>query len=157
MAGGEPAIFERAYPVIMEVAGRCTLMGPIGAGQTTKLVNQALCGVSFCLVAEATRLAQDAGIAVEKIPQAIAGGRADSRILQEYMPLMAKADYSAGGRIDVTLKDLETVAELAQSCGTPMPLTGLATALHRMLVSHGLGEQDNAATIRLLKSSSATK
>lgn len=151
MAGGDQAVFDRAYPVIMDVAGRCTLMGPIGAGQTTKLVNQALCGAGFCLIAEVTKLAMDAGIAVEQIPQALAGGRADSRLLQEFMPYMATGDFTPRGRIDIMLKDLDTVAQLAQANKTPMPMTSLATSLHRVLVAQGRGGEDNAAVIRLFE------
>jgi 3-hydroxyisobutyrate dehydrogenase-like beta-hydroxyacid dehydrogenase len=149
MAGGEQSVFDSVYTLIMDVAGRCTLMGPVGAGQTTKLINQALCGAGFCLIAEVTKLAMDAGIAVEQIPQALAGGRADSSLLQEFMPHMANGDFTPRGRIDIMLKDLETVAQLAQSSKTPMPITGLATALHRILVAQGRGGEDNAAMIRL--------
>ena len=149
MAGGDEDVFKRAEPVVMNYAGRITLMGPVGAGQTTKLVNQALCGAMFTLLAEVTKLAQNAGIDVEKIPSALAGGRADSRLLQEYMPYMARADYTPRGRIDILLKDLETVAALARDTQTAMPLTGLATELHRLMKARGFGAEDNAALMKL--------
>ncbi len=66
-----------------------TLGTLVGAGQTTKLINQVLCGLGFLTVAEATQLALDAGVDAAKIPQALEGGRADSAILQEYMPRFA--------------------------------------------------------------------
>ncbi len=149
MAGGDPEVFERVRPVVERVAGRFTLMGPSGAGQATKLVNQVLVGCNFLVLAEATRLAQNAGVDAERIPAALRGGRADSRLLQEYMPRMARGDLSPLGRIDVMLKDLQTVQDLARTTGTAMPLTGLTTELHRLLVGRGLGAADNGAVMQL--------
>ena len=84
MAGGDESDFERARTVMGRLAANYTLMGPIGAGQATKLVNQVLCAIQFQAVAEAIALAERAGVAAERIPAALAGGRADSRILQEF-------------------------------------------------------------------------
>lgn len=153
MGGGDDAAVARAREIIMAYAGRFTHMGPVGAGQTTKMINQALCGVAFIGLAEATRLGLNAGIDVEKIPEAIAGGRADSALLQEYLPRMARADFQPVGRVDSILKDLEIVAEAARDSGTPMPITGLATELYRLFVAKGLGPEDNAAIITMLDAS----
>lgn len=149
MAGGEPAVFERVQPIVMGYAGRFTLMGPSGAGQSTKLINQALVGVNFLLLAEVTKLAQNADIDAARIPAALAGGRADSSLLQEYMPYMANADFSPRGRIDIMLKDLDMVTGLARATNTAMPLTQLAAEIQRLLVIQGLGPVDNAASIKL--------
>ena len=149
MAGGEEDDFKRAESVIMDYAGRCTLMGPTGAGQSTKLINQALAGAGFAVLAEVTKLALNAGIDASKIPQALAGGRADSRLLQEYMPRMAQADFEPQGRIEIILKDLDMVAALAYATGTATPMLGLARELHRLMTMHGLAKADNAAAIKL--------
>ena len=155
MGGGSESAVDKARPIIMEYAGRFTHMGPVGAGQTTKMINQALCGVAFIALAEATRLGLNAGIDVERIPEAIAGGRADSNLLQEYLPRMARADFQPVGRVDSILKDLEIVAAAARGNGTPMPITGLATELYRLFVAKGLGAEDNAAIITMLEKSKA--
>lgn len=149
MAGGEADDFNVVKPVMESFAGRVTLMGPTGAGQTTKLINQALVGISFFAVAEATRLALNAGVDVMKIPTALGGGRADSTVLQEYMPRMAAADFTPEGHIEIMLKDLDTVHELAKATSTPMPITAAACELHRVLVAQGEGKSDNAAVIKL--------
>ena len=149
MAGGDAEVFARAEPVIMSYAGRATLMGPAGAGQTTKLINQALCGVGFAVIAEIAALARDAGIDATQIALALAGGRADSRILQEYLPRMARGDFTPSGRIDIMLKDLTMVADFARATGSAMPITALAGELHRLLTSAGHGAEDNAATVKL--------
>ncbi|MDR6080271.1 3-hydroxyisobutyrate dehydrogenase-like beta-hydroxyacid dehydrogenase [Agrobacterium sp. SORGH_AS440] len=82
MAGGSEKDVADAHRVLRHVASNYTHMGPCGAGQTTKLINQVLCGLNFLAVAEATQLALDAGVDAAKIPQALRGGRADSVILR---------------------------------------------------------------------------
>ncbi|MCG8354659.1 MAG: NAD(P)-dependent oxidoreductase [Kiloniellales bacterium] len=149
MAGGEAAPFSRAEAILAAYAGRVTRMGPVGAGQTTKLINQALCGVGFAVMAEIAALARDAGIDAEQIPPALAGGRADSRLLQEYLPRMARRDFALTARIDIILKDLGMVADFAHETGSALPITSMAAELHRLATENGLGAEDNAALVRL--------
>ncbi len=93
MQGGAEADVQETQAILSKLAGNQTHMGGPGAGQTTKMINQVLCGLGFLAVAEATALAEAAGVDVEKIPQALKGGRADSALLQEYMPRFASRDY----------------------------------------------------------------
>ena len=96
-------------------------------------------------VAEATRLAQDAGVDAAMIPVALRGGRADSAILQEYMPRMAARDYTPTGRIANMVKDLNGVQDLARATDTAMPLTATCAEIHRLLTASGFGDADQAA------------
>jgi|GEM_PF-143538 len=138
-AGGAAQDVDKAHKVLRHVATNYTHLGPSGAGQTTKLFNQVLCGLGFLAVAEATQLALDAGVDAEKIPQALKGGRADSALLQEYLPRFAAKDYRRTGRIDNMVKDLNAVNDLARQTGTSMPMTALRGEIHRMLTAAGLG------------------
>ncbi len=149
MVGGKPADVAAVRPLLERLATRITHMGPAGAGQTVKLVNQILCALNFLAVAEAVRFAEANGIDAAAIPEALAGGRADSRILQEFMAKMARRDFSPTGRIDNMLKDLETAQAAALALRVPLPLTSLAADLHRMLVAGGLGAADSAEYVRL--------
>ena len=144
MAGGEAGDVEAAHTVLKHLAANYTHMGPSGAGQTTKLINQVLCGLGFMAVAEATRLAEDAGVQAEKIPEVLKGGRADSAILQEYMPRFAGRDYRRSGRIDNMVKDLNGAQDLARLTHTAMPLTAACAEIHRLLTAAGLGGEDQA-------------
>lgn len=144
MVGGADKDVRHAGDVLKHVASNYTHMGPSGAGQTTKLINQVLCGLGFMAVAEATRLAQDAGVDAEKIPHALKVGRADSAILQEYMPRFATKDYRRTGRIDNMVKDLNAVQDLARQTNTSMPLTAACTEIHKLLTAAGLGGEDQA-------------
>ncbi|MEQ8653666.1 MAG: NAD-binding protein [Kiloniellales bacterium] len=126
-------------------------MGPNGAGQTTKLINQVLCALNFLAVAEATQLALDAGVDATAIPKALKGGRADSAILQEFMGKMARRAFSPTGRIDNMVKDLNGVQDLARSTGTAMPMTAVCAEIHRLMTTAGLGGADNAALLRFFE------
>ncbi|MDX8460983.1 NAD(P)-dependent oxidoreductase [Mesorhizobium humile] len=151
MAGGEPDDVADAHELLRDVATNYTHMGPAGAGQTTKLINQVLCALNFMAVAEATRLALDAGVDALKIPQALKGGRADSAILQEYLPRFATRDYRRTGRIDNMVKDLNAAQDLARRTHTAMPLTAVCAEVHRLLTAAGLGGEDQAALMEFFR------
>ncbi|MNS29054.1 2-hydroxy-3-oxopropionate reductase [compost metagenome] len=156
MAGGSEKDVADAHRVLRHVASNYTHMGPCGAGQTTKLINQVLCGLNFLAVAEATQLALDAGVNAAKIPQALKGGRADSAILQEYMPRYVAKDYRRTGRIDNMVKDLNGAQDLARRTNTAMPLTALCAEVHRMLTAAGLGGEDQAALMEFFTGAKRT-
>lgn len=151
MQGGAEADVAEAQRVLSRVASNQTRMGGPGAGQTTKLINQVLCGLNFLAVAEATALAEAAGVDAAMIPQALRGGRADSAILQEYMPRFAARDYRRTGRIDNMVKDLNAAQDLARLNHTAMPLTATCAEVHRMLTAAGLGGEDQAALMEYFK------
>ncbi|PRD49485.1 NAD(P)-dependent oxidoreductase [Phyllobacterium myrsinacearum] len=150
MAGGDAADFERGRTVMRHLCANYTLMGPSGAGQTTKLINQLFCAVAFQAVAEAVKLAEAGGVDPALIPQALAGGRADGRIMQEFMVKFAARDYTPTGRIDNMLKDLDALQAFALKTKTPLPMTGQVVEIHRLLCAAGLGARDSAEMMRLL-------
>jgi 2-hydroxy-3-oxopropionate reductase len=150
MAGGLQADFERARTVMRDLAANYTLMGGSGAGQTTKLVNQLFCALAFQAVAEAVKLAEAGGVDPARIPAALAGGRADGRIMQEFMAKFAARDFSPTGSLGNMLKDLESIQAFALKTRTPLPMTSAVTELHRMLIAMGLGPKDSAEAMRLL-------
>ncbi len=107
-----------------------------------------LCAVGFQPVAEAVRLAEAGGVDASRLPAALAGGRADSRILQEFGAKMAARDETPTGRIDNMLKDLEAVQGFAGAERLPLPVTSLVSDLHRQFVAAGIGPADTVATMR---------
>ncbi|MEK8025858.1 NAD(P)-dependent oxidoreductase [Pseudaquabacterium rugosum] len=148
MAGGTEADVARAATLMQDLCANFTHMGPAGAGQTTKLVNQLLCAIGFQAVAEAVRLAEAGGVDAARLSQALAGGRADSQILREFGPKMAARDERPTGRIDNMLKDLEAVQSFSQAQRLPLPLTAQVSELHRAFVAAGLGPLDTVAMLR---------
>lgn len=143
MAGGDAADIERVRPYILTMARRFTRMGPIGAGQTTKLCNQIIAGCAMTVLAEATRLAVNAGIDAGRLPEALAGGFADSIPLQLFVPRMVQGIHSPPlGHIATILKDLDTVVEVARDTSSPVPMTALAAQLFRIAKSQRGAEAD---------------
>jgi len=154
MVGGEQADHDRAKPLWDALAARATLMGGQGAGQSTKMINQVFVACGFAVLAEACALAERAGVDPSKIPEALAGGRADSRLLQEFMGKMARSDFGTiEGRLAIMLKDLGMIGDLAKRTGAVMPVTSLVEQLHRKLVSDGLGDADNTEFVRMYRGS----
>lgn len=151
MAGGDPADFDRVKPVISHLAGAFTLMGPAGAGQTTKTVNQVIVGGCKSVIAEAIQLAMNAGLDAMRLPEAFAGGRANSSLLRQSIPKMVSGDFAPTGHLRTMMKDLNMVMELARETGTPMPMTALSTEIHRMMMAHGHGDSDTTSVIGLLR------
>ena len=151
MCGGSEANFAVAEPVLRHLAGALTLMGPVGAGQGTKMINQVLVSCSLAVLAEACALAERAGVDALRIPEALAGGRADSRLLQEFLPKMAKSDFSIEGSVSIMLKDLEMIHDLAETTGAVMPVTALVTQINRQLVLYGLADADNSTIVNLYR------
>jgi 2-hydroxy-3-oxopropionate reductase len=150
MAGGTAEDFERARSVMQFLCANYNLMGPNGAGQTTKLINQLFCAVTFQAVAEAVKIAEAGGVDPQLIPAALRGGRADSSIMQEFMGKFARRDYTPTGRIDNMLKDLDSLQSFALATKTPLPMTGQVVELHRLYCAAGLGPKDSAEMMRLL-------
>lgn len=150
MAGGVEEDFEQVRGVIEEnLAGRLTLMGPSGAGQATKLINQTFVGNLLAVLAEAAKLATNAGIEAERIPAALQGGRADSRLLQEWFTVMLEGKFPPGGAVSTIEKDLDAVLDLAKNTRTPMPMTATAAQLHRMMTARGHADEDVTALYKL--------
>lgn len=148
MAGGTPEDVTLAGTLMHDLCANYTHMGPSGAGQTTKLVNQLLCAVGFQAVGEAVRLAEAGGVDASKLASALAGGRADSQILREFGTKMAARDMTPTGRIDNMLKDLEAVQTFAQAYRLPLPLAAQVAELHRSFVAAGIGPEDTVALMK---------
>ena len=149
MAGGEAADIERTRPLFADVAGRFTHMGPSGAGLAAKMLNQLIVGCGHAVMAEAVVLAEAAGIDPARLPECLAGGLADSALLQRLYPRMVKRDFAPQGYVRQLLKDLEMVNEFAGALKAPTPMMGGALSLYRMLAHLGHTELDTAAVLKL--------
>ena len=148
MVGGEVADFARAKPHLAHL-GRATLVGPNGAGQTAKLINQAVVGCQIMMMAEICKFARDAGVDPLKLPEALKGGRADSLVMQQFLPRMATGDLTPTAQVMTMVKDLNMVLAAARKTLTPMPITALIAQLQHFLVVHGHGAEDPAAMVKL--------
>ena len=149
MAGGDKADIERLAPLWKDVAARFTHMGPVGAGLAAKMINQLIVGCGNAVLAEACMLAEAAGIDAARIPACLAGGHADSTLMQQIYPRMAARDFAPRGYARQMLKDLEMVNELAAKLHAPLPMMAEALSLYRLLVHRGHSEVDTSGIFKL--------
>jgi len=149
MAGGEDMAIKTIEPVMTQL-GAFTHMGPVTAGQATKLVNQTLVLNNYCVIAEALRLAEAYGIDAAKVPEALANGHASSNLLPVLFARMIARDWTPLGYGRQVLKDLEMLNAAAKTESVAMPMSAQALTLYRMLVTQGKGELDGASVFTLL-------
>jgi 3-hydroxyisobutyrate dehydrogenase len=149
MAGGEAADIARVKPLMADIAGHFTHMGPPGSGLVAKMINQLIVGCGHAVMAEALVLAEAAGIDAARVPECLAGGYADGSMLQKLYPRMVKREFAPQGYARQLLKDLEMVNEYAGGLKAPVPMTGEALSLYRMLVHLGHSELDSTAIFKL--------
>jgi 3-hydroxyisobutyrate dehydrogenase-like beta-hydroxyacid dehydrogenase len=150
MAGGDEALFARLRPVL-EAMGRPTLVGPVGAGELAKLVNQLIVAGTIAIVAEGVLLAERGGADPAKVRAALLGGFASSTILDQHGPRMIAGEFTPGGPARHQLKDTSTAVALARELGLTLPVTELVDGLFDDLVAHGDGDLDHSALIRELR------
>lgn len=148
MAGGDAAHVAAAAPALSAL-GKATHMGDVGAGQATKLVNQTLVLSTYCVIAEAVRLAQAYGVDAKRIPEALATGHAGSNLLPLLVPRMVDEDFAPRGFSRQILKDLEMLSAAAKTEHLAMPMASQALTLYRLLVAGGGSELDGSAIVTL--------
>jgi 3-hydroxyisobutyrate dehydrogenase len=151
MIGGDVAQVERSRPYLETVGATITHVGPQGAGQLVKAVNQVLVVVNQLAVSEALLLAEAGGLDLEATLSAVAGGAAGSWMLSNRGPQMIERDWSPGFTIDLQQKDLRLVLAAADDLGVPIPGTALVYQLYRALQSQGLGAEGNHALVKALE------
>jgi 3-hydroxyisobutyrate dehydrogenase len=150
MAGGSDADVARTRPLLEPLAARVTHMGPVGAGQMTKLVNQIISGCTMAVVAEAVNFAKRSGVDAARLTEALAGGFADSKPFQLLAPRMAAEDFADPlGTVAMMLKDLDTVAEVGAGQAA-LPMTDAARALMRESCENGRADQDISTIVLTL-------
>lgn len=142
MVGGKEEIFKKCKP-ILEVMGKPTLVGDIGAGQTTKLVNQVIVAINIAAVAEGLLLGKKAGVNPQRIFEAIREGLAGSQCLTDKAPRMFTGNYEPGFRMKLHVKDLNNVLETSRELHTAMPLTAQVMEMMQTLMAEGHAEIDH--------------
>jgi 3-hydroxyisobutyrate dehydrogenase len=153
--GGDEDDFERARPVLTALGRTITHVGPIGAGQAVKAVNQVILAGAYLGVAEGIVLAIKAGLDVEQVVAALGGGAAQSWVLANRAGRMIDNDYPLGFKVALHRKDLGIALELANQLGAVLPVTGLAAQFESGLIAAGHGDDDISAVARTIRTLSA--
>jgi 3-hydroxyisobutyrate dehydrogenase len=153
MIGGDEDQVQRAMPVLEAMGKTITHVGPNGAGQLTKVINQIVISSVYMGVAEGVVLGLKAGLDVEKVVEAIAGGAAGSWVLSNRAQNMIDNNYPLGFRMSLHHKDLNIALETAKSFGLEVPLTELAEKAASDLLAWGYADEDSSAFARCYRKS----
>jgi 3-hydroxyisobutyrate dehydrogenase len=151
MVGGDEASVVRAQGVLGAMGKSVTHLGPVGAGQWAKAINQVILSGVYLGVAEGVTLGLKAGLDVELVLSALKGGAAGSWILENRSSRMINDEYPLGFKISLHRKDLGIGLELAKSVGATLPVTALAAVFEDGLIAQGYGDDDNSALARPIR------
>ncbi len=149
--GGEAAAVERARPVLAAIGKTITHVGPSGAGQAVKAVNQVILAGTYLGVAEGIVLAIKAGLDVEQVVEALGGGAAQSWVLANRSARMRANDYPLGFKVALHRKDLAIALGMAREMGADLPVTELAADLETELIAGGHAAEDMSALARIIR------
>jgi 3-hydroxyisobutyrate dehydrogenase len=149
--GGDERDVEHARPVLNALGRTITHVGPIGAGQAVKAVNQVILAGTYLGVAEGIVLAIKAGLDVEQVVEALGGGAAQSWVLANRAGRMIDNDYPLGFKVALHRKDLAIALELAGQLGAALPVSALAAQLESGLIARGQADDDMSALARAIR------
>ncbi len=151
MVGGAEADFARAKPLFELMGKNITRIGAVGDGQTAKVANQIIVGLTIEAVAEGLAFAKAAGADPATVRAALMGGFAASRILEVHGERMIKGTFDPGFRIRLHNKDIGLATSAAEALDLPLPHVASLRAIMQTALAEGLGEKDHSALFELLQ------
>jgi 3-hydroxyisobutyrate dehydrogenase-like beta-hydroxyacid dehydrogenase len=154
MCGGDQSDFDRASPILAAYGKNVALIGEVGAGQLTKMVNQICIAGLVQALSEGVNFAQAAGLDIEKVMGVVAGGAAQSWQMQNRYQTMAKGEFEFGFAVDWMRKDLSIAIEEARRNGASVPVTAMVDQYYADVQNMGGSRWDTSSLIARLKQSS---
>ncbi|NMG03261.1 2-hydroxy-3-oxopropionate reductase [Azoarcus taiwanensis] len=151
MVGGDAAAFDKVRPAFEAMGKTVSLIGESGAGQVAKACNQILTGVGVAAVAEALNFATRSGVDAARVREALLGGFAYSRVLENHGQRMLDRNFKPGFKAWMHQKDMRIVMEEAHRLGLALPSAAATAQMFNAMVGSGLGEDDSIAMLKLLE------
>ena len=151
MIGGSREALEEHRGVLEAVSGNIYHLGDVGMGETAKAINQVLVAVHDAVTAEALLLAARSGIDLKEMYSIINNSAGGSYMFKWRALRMIDRDFTPHGVLKILLKDTNIVLNLAESLGLPMPLTSIVRQMFQAGVNQGLGDEDDAAVVKVLE------
>ncbi|MER2515192.1 MAG: NAD(P)-binding domain-containing protein [Candidatus Accumulibacter phosphatis] len=151
MVGGSVAAFETARPAFECMGKNIVHVGDAGAGQVAKAANQIITGAGVLTVAEALNFAARSGVDPAKVREALLGGFAYSKILENHGQRMLDRNFKPGFKSWMHQKDMNIVMQSAHELGMCLPVAAATAQMYNAMVGSGLGEEDSVAILKLLE------
>jgi 3-hydroxyisobutyrate dehydrogenase-like beta-hydroxyacid dehydrogenase len=152
MIGGDSEAYKKAEPVIKSCSGSYDLMGPSGAGQSTKLINQMLTAVNQAAACEAMLIAEKAGLDLAKLYDLLITAWGNSTQLQRTVKTyIIPKKFESAACLQLMLKDLGYIKDMADELGYTAPLTEITSAFFNKAKDEGYGKEDLSAIIKIME------
>jgi 2-hydroxy-3-oxopropionate reductase len=151
MVGGSEAAFAKARPAFECMGKNIVHVGDSGAGQVAKAANQIVTGAGVVIVAEALNFAAKNGVDPAKVREALLGGFAYSKILENHGQRMLDRNFKPGFKSWMHQKDMNIVMQSAHELGLCLPVSAATAQMYNAMVGAGLGEEDSIAVLKLLE------
>ena len=151
MCGGAPEIFKRSKIIIEHYSRACILMGDVGAGQLTKMVNQICVANIVQGLAEGINFGQKVGLDMEKVLDVLSQGAGQSWQMENRLETMCRDEFDFGFAVDLMRKDLNIVMAEADTKELPIPSTRRIESYYEKLHELGHGKLDTSSLIKLLR------
>ena len=150
MVGCDQAAFDRAQPVIAHYARMVTLIGPAGAGQLTKMVNQICIAGLVQALSEGIHFAQKSGLDLQKVMDTISKGAAQSWQMENRWKTMSEGKFEFGFAVDWMRKDLAICQDEAKGNGASLPVTTVVDGFYAEIQQMGGKRWDTSSLIARL-------
>jgi 3-hydroxyisobutyrate dehydrogenase len=150
LASGAPAAFAKARPALEAMAATVHELGSeVGVGSAFKMVNQLLAGVHIAAAGEAIAFAAKQGLDLRKVYEVITGSAGNSWMFENRIPHVLDGNYAPRSAVDIFVKDLGIVQDMARELRYPVPLAAAAMQVFLMASGAGMGRDDDASVARI--------
>jgi 3-hydroxyisobutyrate dehydrogenase len=158
LASGSPTAFEKARPALDAMAAKLYELGDApGQGAAFKMINQLLAGVHIAAASEAITFAARQGLDIRKVYEVITASAGNSWMFENRMPHVLDGDYTPRSAVEIFVKDLGIIQDMARSARFPVPVSAAALQMFLMTSAAGMGRDDDASVARMYAQVTGTR
>src|SRR5882724_4187937 len=158
LASGSPAAFAKALPALDAMAAKLYELGDdAGQGASFKMINQFLAGVHITAASEAITFAAKQGLHLRKVYEVIPASAGNSWMFENRMPHVLDGDYTPRSAVEIFVKDLGIIQDMARTAKFPVPVASAALQMFLMTAASGMGRDDDASVARMYAQVTGTK
>jgi len=157
MVGGDAGALERARPVLRAIGPNIFHVGPVGAGNTVKAINNMMASVNACAMMEGLALGVKAGLDPMTIYEVVKASSGGSKALERIPKALIPRDFEPGFKVALMNKDLDTFNTIAKELHVPVSFSNVAQRYQQAALAAGLGEQDTSVVMTVIERLAAVK